>query len=497
MRDPSLARNPHWPSVSDLSCWGALLALLFITYLPCLVFRYAYADDYTYLYWANEDFWKSVQTFIPDGRPVYGYLLTLLYSHIGSVTGLALLRLFGLIGAECLGIFLFWFSVRNGWPRYGAFMLAAGILTLPAWVIYISWAVCCLWGFIWILPGAAATLLDDSWNRSSILGRAVRGSLSFILIVIALFTYQPAACAVWLFAAIYLLGQKRSFRLEIQFVLRLAICFFLACAAYYLVFKLEGVAGRRAALEPNLWSKLIWFFKEVVPRGFSFGWLNMHHTAYRVLELVITGLLLWILIHRKAFRLITTVVLLVSFLVLGFMSSIITDNRWPTFRSTVVVYAIIFAILAFVIVQLLAYFGSKRPSDTIVQRAVPGLIVVIMAALANFNASHYVVYPQTVELAMVTSQVRGTDFSKVQRVIVVPSTTEDSLTRQVFFDELGVPSTSKWWVWEPILKVVMKSIFPESYESLKQLPVTKDSPSDLAEDPATRIIDFRELQKMR
>jgi hypothetical protein len=497
MRDQSSARNDRRLSPQDLPWCGVLLALLFITYLPCLVFRYGYADDYAFLYWAKEDFWQNVHSFIPDGRPIYGYLLTLLFSHAGSISGLGVLRGVGLLGVECLAIFLFWFSRRSGWPRHGAFIVAAGVLTLPAWVVYVSWGACCLWGYIWIMPGAAFALLDDSWSLGSPSSRIVRAITSFCLIVIALATYQPAACAVWLFFVIYLLGDKRSLRTEVEIFLRLGAIFLLASSVYFLIFKLEGVAGQRAALDPNLWNKLVWFFGEVLPRGFTFGWLDMHQATCRRIALATLGLLLLLLFSRRPLRAVATVFFLVTSLVLGFTASIVTNNRWPTFRSTVVVYAIIFMVVAFVIVQLPAYFDAKRQGGTIFQIVVAGLVAVTMAVFANFNASHYFIYPQTVELAMVTSQVRKSDFNNVRRITVVPSTLEDSLTGKVYFDEFGNPSTSKWWVWQPILRLMMEAVFPESYARLKQIPVATDPATNPVEDPATRVFDFQELRMLK
>jgi hypothetical protein len=214
----------------------------------------------------------------------------------------------------------------------------------------------------------------------------------------------------------------------------------------------------------------------------------------RRIELALVGLALVILIYRtNVFRFLTTVILLPGCLVLGFTASVVTQDRWPTFRATAVVYAITFLILAFIISQALTYL-SARP---ISQNVASGFFVLLLSALACFNLNHYVVYPQKMELAMVTSQVRRTDFDKVERIIVVPAADKDSLTHRVFFDEFGQPSTAKWWVWQPILRLVMKKVFPKSYDSLKQIPIVADSTGVPSADPNARIIDFRQLRTMR
>jgi hypothetical protein len=494
MRAREQVTDRRWLSLSDFSWLAILLALLCLVYLPCLIARYAFMDDYALLYGAREDFWQTVSTFLSGGRPFFGYPVTFLYWQIAAIDNVWIMRLIGLIGLESLGVFLFWFSIRSGWSRLGAFILSAGILTLPAWTIYVSWAICCLFGFVWVISGIAVALLDDSWQLHPLSGRAARAIISVALIVVALFTYQPAACAIWLFFVVYLLGKETSVSLQIYCFLRVALCFLIACGIFYLLFKMYGHMQPRAALETNFLSKLTWFFKQVLPRGFSFGWLGLPEKYCRRTELVLFGAALIVLRYKSNIRrLIMVAALVPCCLVLGFTASIITSDRWPTFRSTVVVYSIVFVILAFVLIHALQLLSS-RP---IVQKAAAGLVVLATCALAAFNLNHYVLYPQVTELAMVTSQVRRTDFNDVDRITVVPAVDGDSVAGRVFFDEFGQPSTAKSWVWEPILRLVMQKVFPRSYEKLKQIPIVVDSTGTPSEDPRVRIFNFHELQMMR
>ncbi|MBV8213882.1 MAG: hypothetical protein JOZ08_11765 [Verrucomicrobia bacterium] len=494
MRAREQVEDGKWLSSPDFPWLVMLLALLGMVYLPCLMVRYAFMDDYALLYEARENFWQILSVFLAGGRPFFGYPVTFLYSQIATVDNLWIMRLIGLIGLECLAVFLFWFANRSGWSRLGAFILSAGVLTLPAWTIYVSWAICCLFGFAWVIAGIAVALLDDSWQFQSVSGRAARAITSVVLIVFALFTYQPAACAIWFFFVAYLFGKEKSVSLEIRCFVRVALCFLVACGVFYLLFKMYGRMQPRAALDTNFLSKLIWFFKEVVPRGFSFGWLGLPDKICRRTELVLVGATLVVLRYKDNIgRLITIAALLPCCLVLGFTASIVSSGQWPTFRSTVVVYSIVFVILAFVLVEILQFLSS-RP---IAQKAAAGLVVFAVCALAAFNLNHYVVYPQVTELAMVTSQVRRTDFNDVNRILVVPALDQDSVAGRVFFDEFGQPSTAKPWVWQPIVRLVMKKVFPQSYERLKQIPIAVDSTGIPSGDPHVRIFNFHELQMVR
>jgi hypothetical protein len=99
----------------NASVFGYYVVALIITDITLLVIPYAFSDDYATLNNAiHHTLAGNVQVRVSSGRPLQAGFLYLVYSQIGSLNDLALLRLFGIITLAALAWMLYRALVRAG-----------------------------------------------------------------------------------------------------------------------------------------------------------------------------------------------------------------------------------------------------------------------------------------------------------------------------------------------------------------------------------------------
>src|SRR5688500_2599709 len=124
-----------------LLCFGVLVLVPFVVYVPAISQTYGWRDDYVHLRQAHEEPGKMVRFGASHGRPLHGVLLEMSFGRLESIDDLVWLRLVSVTLLVGLGIALWRCVERAGWPALDAVALGLAVTLLPAAQVCATWAV--------------------------------------------------------------------------------------------------------------------------------------------------------------------------------------------------------------------------------------------------------------------------------------------------------------------------------------------------------------------
>jgi hypothetical protein len=128
-----------------LLCFGVLILVPFVVYVPAISQTYGWRDDYAHLREAYEEPGKMVRFMAGQGRPLQGVLLEMSFGRLESIDDLVWLRLASVTLLAGLGIALCRCVERVGWPALDAAAFGLAVTLLPAAQVFATWATC--WPF--------------------------------------------------------------------------------------------------------------------------------------------------------------------------------------------------------------------------------------------------------------------------------------------------------------------------------------------------------------
>jgi hypothetical protein len=254
----------------------ALAVLAFVVpvvvYLPAVIHSYGLSDDYFLLADAQGLPAPDPAVGIPEGgiaggRPVGTAIYDLTFGAAGSIDGLWLIRLWGVIGIGGLSALVFWLTRKAGLARPIALTAAVGCALLPAFVESAAWATAAAFPWVCLVSGLAGTLVTTS--------RSARRDIAAVaLLVVGLLTYQPAAMFLWCVVAIRIVGSPLSLADQWQTMRRALLVMAIAIAIFALVVEVgvhlshQGLSDRTHPLSPaDLPYKGYWFLTRYVGTG--------------------------------------------------------------------------------------------------------------------------------------------------------------------------------------------------------------------------------------
>ena len=195
--------------------WAIALVIalaVVVVYLPALIVPYGLTDDYLYLAQAQElelpspPYSKSVMhTAAAEGRPLWGALVKPVFAVAGAIDNLRFVRIVTVFGIVALGLLLYGGLVRSRIGRLPATLIALLVCTMPPFQLYASWTVTFALPWAAFLAGCASLLAATAVAAPRRL-RQDRLVAATLLLIFALFIYQPAAMMFWVFLAIALAG---------------------------------------------------------------------------------------------------------------------------------------------------------------------------------------------------------------------------------------------------------------------------------------------------
>ena len=247
-----------------------------------------------------------VATIAASGRPLAGLFDQLFFSAAGTIDNLRFVRLVGVVGIVALALLLHWALVRSRIKSSLAALFAVLICSMPAFVVFGSWAVLFNVPYAAILGGAASLLVVAALDAP---GRRIpRLAGATAVLLVALLIYQSAAMFFWVFLAIALVGaahdSRRALRLARSHVGVAAVASALAFLIAKLSVHLVGTGApnvARNALTHDVIGKARWFVREPLYKSLNlFDLTPSPWFAVVVAAVVVGGILL--LLDRQGVR---------------------------------------------------------------------------------------------------------------------------------------------------------------------------------------------------
>src|ERR1700686_4372048 len=131
----------------------AVCLLIFLAYVPLSAIRFAFADDYAYMFLHG---FRSRNPFlIGDGRPLGGLMAVGLFTYFDTVSSAAIARLIGLAELIVLLVLVQRAAVMAGLDAMWAALVAVAFATAPSMQIWAIWGMSS-WQFPALILGVAA-----------------------------------------------------------------------------------------------------------------------------------------------------------------------------------------------------------------------------------------------------------------------------------------------------------------------------------------------------
>jgi hypothetical protein len=488
---------------------------VFAMFLPAVIARYAFSDDYPMLFIADRlgsNLWfgsNVIDTVSASGRPLAGVLDNVFFSAAGTIDNLRFIRLVAVVGIAVLALLLHWALVRSGVKPTLAALFAVLICSMPAFQVFGSWAVLFTVPYAAILGGGASFLTVAAVEASSLVTARLVGATAALLA--ALLTYQSAAMFFWIFLAIALVGaardSKRSLRLARAHFGVAAAALALAFLATKLSVHLVGTAApnpARNSLTHDVIGKAHWFVHGPLYQSLSlFDLTPSPFLAVIVAAVAIAGIFL-LLDHEGVHSLLCVAVAAVL-IPLSFMPSLVVEENSPTYRvqvalsSLIVLYTCLGVLGIWLTIR--DWLQPRVSGEALVaaERLALAVAVAFVGTSALVAAKHVkalVVDPQRTELRLIRSQVAALP-AGVTRVGYVQIAWNQGLrTGFPFSDELGIASSARPWTAEPAVLLILREegrLAPEG-----ERPVVDLLPWDATTFPENEpLVDLRVLQRLR
>ena len=319
-------------------------------FLPVVLVRYAFSDDYPILFIANgmgsdSTFGSDViATVSADGRPLAGVLDQIAFATAGTIDNLRFVRLVSLVGIVALALLLHWALVRSGVKPVPAALCALLMCSTPAFLVLASWAVLFNVPLATLLAGGASSvLLGSTTSRRELLFRL---SVAIALLLASVLDYQPGAMFFWVFLAIGLMGVARDTasvrRLATTHFAVAGVALILAFLITKLAVRLAGSAANpaRNALLDDPVHKASWFVRSPLYKSLNlFDLTTSPWCALLVAAVSVCGILL-LLDHEKVYSLVLPA-LGVILVPLTFLPSLVVREDSPTYRVQVALTSLI------------------------------------------------------------------------------------------------------------------------------------------------------------
>lgn len=440
--------------------YGLIPLLFLLIYFPVFSADYAYLDEIHQL-WHNDDR-SNFAMFLTQGRWLTGLLFQKLFASIHTIAQLKGLRLFSLAGWMVTA--LVWTAILQTWVRLLGFPKAVWwlgavyvVCSIPV-VVYIGWASC-FEVFLAVLAG----LLSGHFLYTHLHRQQARPGHFFYIALFgalllglgSLFIYQTAFGAFLL--PFFLHYVQRRLPKPDKIVITGVVFYIAVHVLYYFLFKYSlnayGMqASTRTALQVAVLKKAAFFFSGPLPQGFS---LNLLYSSKSVFSLVFypAMILVWVISVFRRMRntsiaakllFIAGVLLLLALIYLPVM---IAAENFASYRTA---FAFNLAVFLMVMEALLSWISNSK--KRVVFTAV---VCVALLGTGIYTYQFQFVMPLKQEYGVLKKfmQTHYTDrITQVHFIRAGKYLFEPRYRTTVYRDELGVPSTYRNWVPEPLVK---------------------------------------------
>jgi hypothetical protein len=442
--------------------WIIAVPVLFLAIYHQVFFAdYAFLDEIHQL-WNNDDR-SNYNMFFSQGRWLTAIIVQKAFSSITYIEELKYLRIISLTGWILTTViwsycFRRWIKLLS-WDWKFAPLSDIFFVCSASVAIYIGWASC-IEVFVSMILAILSTHLAfiQFWSKAN--GRPLNKlwvAASAVFGVLSLFCYQ--AC-FGLFILPYLLAyisQRKSIALRV--VLFGILTYFVIYVLYYVLFQWsltvqEMSASNRAGLSVSPLKKIGFFFSGPLPAAFS---LNVLYRGGSLLNQLWQYLLLvtWLVCffrtrQGKISGRIGAFIITILLLVLTYLPSMVSVENFASYRSLFVFAFSVFLVFIYVIHDAIKTVQRRRDLFS------AAFLLLVATGYYNFNIQF--IRSLKVEYKAVREAIDSELRNPTKEVHFVRA--EGQLFKKVFGlnsykDEFGVPSTSRDWVPEPLVKQIV------------------------------------------
>lgn len=480
-----------------------IAAVVLAAYSVVLSNDFGVLDDYAFLYSAITGSNHTFPLLISAGRPLNAVLLDQGYHLAGSIEGLSILRSITLIGIWLLGFGLYLFSRRHCVDFMSSLAIACGIMLLPSFHVYASWAQHFTTPFAGALALLSAFILTPACTiRDSSRGLAI--SLAALLLLIAILIYQPLAmlfCTGILISVLSRPDAVSDWRLGRA--IDAATAFVAAMLAGLIIFKIGQYLypsdSARYGLVQDIYGKIKWFFSEPIANALSLYIVPRSATPQYV---VIFSLLFSALFLIKKYGIfVSSIIFIYGALCLfgSYAPNLVTAENWASYRSIGAIAASMVVMIVLLVREPILCIQKKFNANKMFGSCAkyfwfaPMFFLFTLTIQVQGNVLSGFVLPNVFELNNLASFLKDAGIKKTERVslIVRPASWEDSSARPMVYDEFGMPSSIKYYYAKPIVEIVVRSmnLAPNAVVSMYE-----DLTANQAEGASRRLlIDFPRL----
>jgi hypothetical protein len=434
-----------------------LILAALVIYYPVFHACYLYTDESVQLWYGGKGL--NFNTSVPQGRYITYRIFTWLFSHIHTIQGLILARLFSLAGwIACLPIWYLTLDrvlARNGLPRLLAFLSCIYLVCMPPFAISVGWASC-----MELFIACTAALISGYALYTSItankMGRAfIVGTIAITILcgLLSLFTYQNGFGCFFIPFFIHFLRSKKIGR-TISIGIGASLLIYIV---YYLLFRISIAAyglgpSDRSAFCADPLGKILFFLSGPMAAAFHFtrlfnerSWLGMF-----IYPLIAAAWLSADLFRQRAAAFREKIFFLsglfVFFLLIDLPSLIVKEN-YAANRTLLALDLSVFLLLG----ECLFAFIKKERTRLLGTAAIAALF------LANgwYNFNKEFLDPLTAEYQVIRQAVALNIDPATTRVYFI-RLPEDGFEKRYgiirSWDEFGVPSSAKPWTPEPLIR---------------------------------------------
>ena len=424
---------------------------------------YGFSDSFAMLYAAHhETLLQFARKPIEGGRPVYALLLWIGFSLTHSVHDLIYLRAFSVVSLALLAIHIHRTLRFTDLPQYAVDVAPVLMCTVPAFLVYASWAVAAFYPLAALLSAMAFQVIDESNNGQRASFRQL--AAGFALLVTAMTIYQPAAMYYWVFAAIaWQIGKETvsEFRIAmagVMMMLALAMDFVLSKILPVLIYT-DGNTLTRTKLLSHSAGKAVWFIEQ--PLKDVLNWFNLepNNTIAAIAALfVLCGFALYRR-HDGRRGVLTQLGIVCALAVLSYLPNLIVAENWASYRTQAALSGL------FVLYGMLAFIGWARTfSWEWAARSAAYVITAGVACWASYTILTEFAVPQIIDAHIVGRAVeKAARTPDIRRLILVTGNPLSTFAPYVRYDEFGILSSSVPWALKAMAPLLTDNVLADRH----------------------------------
>ncbi|HVT74311.1 MAG TPA: hypothetical protein VHD61_14340 [Lacunisphaera sp.] len=426
-------------------CLYVLLLTPFLVYSQTIFHEYGFRDDYANLREAREEPSKIVHRQASQGRPLGGALVETTFNVVNDVTRLPLMRFLGVALLTLLAIALWRQLFQSGWSEIEAAAIGLGLVLLPAGQVMASWASGWPLVLALLLAVAGFSAIETELERGG-LKRVVALLGGCLIYSLAAFIYQANAFfALVPIVAVLLVRSGRESLTDRKWCAIHLAALGIGVGFSYLVVRMmfnNGVfiESGRLRLEPELFTKLVWFFWQPLPDALALYALrdNFNVGAGMFWGAVVVVVAVLAFAWRTGMKAEATLgrrwalsALAAPFLAHGF--NLFSADRTPGYRTLFPLAGLVLVLVIFGLRSLRTTGHLKLP----VYYGALALLVAVAAWTAFQNSVGLIAEPQGNEWELFQNAVNRTSFKAGTKVYCVLARPDDRSTDRSFADEFG------------------------------------------------------------